>query len=638
MSDFSDPIMLLDSAFRDATTAAFPEAGETDPLITASKQAALGDFQSNVAMSLAKRVGKPPREVAAAIVAKAGANPDLGKIAEPITDKSIAGPGFINIRLKGDALAALLVSMDTPALGVAKPQTQETIAVDLCGVNLAKQMHVGHLRATIIGDALARVFERLGHKVVRQNHLGDWGLPIAMVTAKIAADAKSGKISLDKLTLDDLDRAYKQAQRECTADEAGLAAVERFTLGPKARAELEEQVFGAREKLAAAKQTLVKLQAHDPEIYAVWQRIAKITVDECVAVCARLHAIVRAEDTAGESSYSNELGEIVDDLAKRGIAEESDGALVVRLDGPDDLDERGQKITEPCIIRKSDGGFLYATTDLAGIRRRVRKFGASRLVYAVDARQSLHFQQVFAAARKAGYAKLADPSRGGKNATLRHAGFGMVLGDDGRPFKTRSGDNVKLTDLIDEAHQRASVEVNRRSAALPEAERDRIAEVVGVAAIKYADLCNDRMKDYVFSFDRMVAFEGNTGPYLLYAFARIKSILRKASAEKQIDTGANAPFRKAPLAIVQPQEKTLALAILRYPGVLRAMADSCEPHRLSGFLYDLAGAFSSFYDACPVLNADNEATMLSRLRLCDLTGRVLEDGLTTLGLPIVERM
>ncbi|MBS0190148.1 MAG: arginine--tRNA ligase [Phycisphaerales bacterium] len=634
MSESSDPIALLDSAFRAATAAAFPEIGDADPLITASKQAALGDFQANIAMSLSKRVGKPPRDVAAAIVAKAGAMPDLQRIAEPLTDKSIAGHGFINIRLKGDALASLLASMDTPALGVPAPEVTETIAVDLCGVNLAKQMHVGHLRATIIGDALARVFERLGHKVVRQNHLGDWGLPIAMVTAKIAADAKAGKIDLATLRLDDLDRAYKQAQRECTGDEAGLAAVERFDLGPKARAELEEQVSGAREKLAAAKSTLVKLQAHDPEIYAVWQRIARITVDECVAVCARLHATVRAEDTAGESSYSNELGEIVDDLVNRNIAEESDGALVVRLDGPGDLDDRGQRISEPCIIRKSDGGFLYATTDLAGIRRRVRKFGASRLVYAVDARQSLHFQQVFAAARKAGYADMT----GGKVATLRHAGFGMVLGEDGRPFKTRSGENVKLTDLIDEAHQRASAEVNRRSAALPDAERDRIAEAVGVAAIKYADLCNDRMKDYVFSFDRMVAFEGNTGPYLLYAFARIKSILRKAQAEKRIDTGPNAPFRKAPLAIVQPQEKTLALAILRYPGALKSMAEACEPHRLCGFLYDLAGAFSSFYDACPVLSADNEQTMLSRLRLCDLTGRVLYDGLTTLGLPTVERM
>ena len=318
MSESSDPIALLDSAFRAATSAAFPEIGDADPLITASKQAALGDFQANIAMSLSKRVGKPPRDVAAAIVAKAGAMPDLQRIAEPLTDKSIAGHGFINIRLKGDALASLLASMDTPALGVPAPEVKETIAVDLCGVNLAKQMHVGHLRATIIGDALARVFERLGHKVVRQNHLGDWGLPIAMVTAKIAADAKAGKIDLATLRLDDLDRAYKQAQRECTGDEAGLAAVERFDLGPKARAELEEQVSGAREKLAAAKSTLVKLQAHDPEIYAVWQRIARITVDECVAVCARLHATVRAEDTAGESSYSNELGEIVDDLPNPG--------------------------------------------------------------------------------------------------------------------------------------------------------------------------------------------------------------------------------------------------------------------------------------------------------------------------------
>ncbi len=599
---------------------AFPEVdpAERDPLITGSKMAKLADFQSNGAMALGKKLGKNPREVAAAIVKHV----DVADIAEPLTEQSIAGPGFINIKLRSDALAMLVTRMDGATLGVPVPEVKETAVVDLCGVNLAKQMHIGHLRAVIIGDAIARLFERLGHNAVRQNHVGDWGLPIAMVTAKLKQLSDAKKIDMATLSLDSMEKLYKLSQLECAAEERGLAMARKYRMGPKVIAELEAQVEGAKEAMAHAKQTLVKLQAHEPAVFAIWQRISDITMKACLDTCAALHSNVKAEHSAGESSYALELGPVVEELTKRGIAEESAGALIVRVEG----------LEEPCIIRKSDGGYLYATTDVAAIRRRVQKLDGTRVIYCVDIRQSLHFKQVFGAAHRAGYdINLATK----KPARLEHAGFGMVLGDDGRPFKTRSGENVKLMDVINEAIRRAAAVVNERSAELPEAQRARVAEAVGVAALKYADLSNDRVKDYVFSFDRMLAFEGNTGPYLLYALVRTRSIQRKATAERAIQPGT---WTNAPIAIGEPAEKTLALTLLRYPGVLASAAEALEPHRICNYIYDLAGTFSSFFDQCPVLKAPDDATMLSRLRLCALTERVLADGLTTLGLPTLERM
>jgi arginyl-tRNA synthetase len=581
----------------------------------------MGDFQSNAAMSLAKRLGQKPRDIAAAIIAKAA----LGDIAEPLTEQSIAGPGFINIRLRGEALASLVAAIDKPGLGIEKPARAQTIVVDLMGVNLAKQMHVGHLRSPFIGDAIARTFERLGHKVIRQNHVGDWGLPIAMVTGKLLAESRAGTRDLAHITLDELDKAYVTAQAECQRDIAGLEAVKKYGLGPKAAAELEEQVAGATEAFTRARQTLIKLQAHDPETFAVWQRIADVTMAVCVQTCRRLHVNVTAEHSAGESSYAAELPAMVEDLVRRGIAEESEGALVVRLEEP----EYGA-IREPCLIRKSDGGYLYATTDVAAIRRRVQKLHGERLIYAIDARQSLHMKQVFGASRKAGYAM--NPVTG-QDAVMEHAAFGAILGDDGRPFKTRSGESVKLADLLDETAARALAAVNSRSPELPEAEAKPIAEAVGMAALKYADLANDRIKDYVFSFDRMLAFEGNTGPYLLYALVRIRNIFRKA-AERSLD-GA---WAGAALVIREPAEKTLALTLLRYPAAVRSVAQTLEPHKLCQYLYDLAGAFSTFYDACPVLQAEDEKVRLSRLRLCSIAARILEDGLGVLGMPTLQRM
>lgn len=615
-----DPVAILTERFASAIAAAFPGAGEVDPQVTGSKNPKFGDFQCNAAMSLSKQVGKPPREVAQAIAAHV----KLDDIAEPLTAASIAGPGFINVMLRPEAIAKLVSAFDSPSLGVEPSGKGQTVVVDLCGVNLAKQMHVGHIRATFIGDALARTLERLGYTVKRQNHLGDWGLNIAMVVAKLLTMQRAGQ-DVTSLNLDQIEKLYKAAQRECDADEKGLAAVQKFKLGPKAEAELGEQVAGAREALAFAKQTLVQLQAHEPTVYGLWKRVADVTMSECLSICARMGVNVTAEHSAGESSYADELGPMVDDLVKRGVAEPDQGALVVRVEG----------IEEPCLIRKSDGGFLYATTDICAIRRRVQKLGASRVIYCVDIRQSLHFKQVFGASHKAGYTKI-----GAGEASLEHAGFGTILGEDGRPFKTRAGKSVKLADLVEEAIERAEKAIDQGEREqtteqfTPE-ERKNIAQAVGIAALKYVDLSNDRIKDYMFSFDRMLAFEGNTGPYLLYALVRTKNIQRRAAKEAGIEASA---YAHAPISLGAPEEKALALTLLRYPGVVKSVAEALEPHRLCQFLYDLSGAYSTFYNACHVLNAPDAATRLSRLRLCHICERVLEDGLHMLGIRTLERM
>ncbi|MEM9082216.1 MAG: arginine--tRNA ligase, partial [Planctomycetota bacterium] len=343
--------------------------------------------------------------------------------------------------------------------------------------------------------------------------------------------------------------------------------------------------------------------------------------DACFANCNMLGAEVNDTHTAGESTYSQELAPLVDDLESRGIAEPSDGALIVRLD------ELG--IKEPLLVRKSDGGFLYATTDLAGIRRRVDKLSADRVIYAVDARQGLHFRQVFAASRRADYTK-----RDEQDIELMHAAFGTVLGEDGRPFKTRSGENVKLSDLLEEAVRRADEVVKEKNPDLAEDERRKIAWAVGIGAIKYADLSTERIKDYVFAFDRMLAFEGNTGPYLQYAAVRVSSIFRKAESEHGISAGADL----GAYALNEPEEKAIALQLLRYAGVVQSAVELCEPHRLCTYLYELASAFSTFFNACPVLKAPNEGTRNSRLRLCRLTGNVLRDGLRSIGIVPLEKM
>ncbi len=614
----TDPAALLDERFHAAIAAAVPEFDSTkiNTNITASRQPKFGDFQCNAAMGIAKRVGKKPREVAQAIVA----NLDVADIANPITEDDIAGPGFINITLLPEALAVSLDALDSPQLGIVPPADPKTIIVDVCGVNLAKQMHVGHLRSTVIGDAIARLYERSGHAVIRQSHVGDWGLPIAMVVEKLIELEDNGQ-SIDTITLDALNAHYKAAQATCKAETVALKSIIKYGNHPKALAECQLRIEDANAAMERAKARLVALQSGDQRSVAVWQRIYDITMRECLATCARLHTNITDEHSAGESTYRDELSPLVEDLIERNIAEEDGGALVVRIEG----------IKTPCIVRKRDGGFIYATTDIAAVKRRVQELGGDALIYCVDARQGLHFKQVFGAAHKAGY----DIKPDGTVATMFHAAFGMVMGENGKPFATRSGKSAKLSDLLDEAVARADASVAEKNPDMSAAERQPIAEAVAMAAIKYADLSAERIKDYVFSFDRMLAFEGDTGPYLLYALVRIHSMFRNAH-DQGVDT---ATALNAPFALEHPAEKALALALLRYPRALASTTEANEPSRLCAYAYDLASAFSTCYDKCPVLK-DNPPAHLqaSRIRLYDLTRRVLTDALNTLGIPTIERM
>ncbi|MEZ6164801.1 MAG: arginine--tRNA ligase [Phycisphaerales bacterium] len=612
-----DPAAVLDQRFIDAIASVLPDLPreQIQTHITPSRQPKFGDFQSNCAMPLAKRFGMQPRELAAKIVEAL----DVSGIAEPIDESSIAGPGFINITLLPSAISDALGSLDTPELGITAPDSPPTVVVDLCGVNLAKQMHVGHLRSTVIGDAIARLHERLGYKVIRQSHVGDWGLPIAMVVQKLIV-LEQGGLDLQSVTLAQLNSMYKHAQGECKPETKALKIIEKVGGHPKAMAELELRIADANEAMDRAKARLVALQSGDSESVRVWQRIYDITMSACLHTCARLHANVTDEHSAGESTYRDELSAVVQDLIDRNIAEEDDGALVVKCEG----------IKEPTIIRKRDGGYLYATTDMAAIKRRAGKLGGDIIVYCVDSRQSLHFKQVFAAAHKAGY----DTTPDGNHATLVHAMFGSVMGEDGKPLKSRSGENLNLSELLDEAVTRADATIAERSPEIVGEQRNAIAEAVAMAAVKYADLAIERIKDYVFSFDRMLAFEGDTGPYLLYALVRIKSIFRKAD-EAGIDT---ASIDNAPFDLRDPAEKALALKLLRYPATVEGAGVNHEPNRLCAYAYELASGFSSFFDQCPVLKNDDEALRQSRLRLCALTGRVLEDALHTLGIPTVDRM
>ena len=607
-----DPVITLRERFQRAADEAFGGTGVTLPQVVLAPSAnpAFGDYQCNSAMPFAKALGKPPRQVAAELVAKA----QIDDLAEPLTEKSIAGPGFINITLKNSAIDEGLAKLSTPALGITPDPDAPITVVDLCGVNLAKQMHIGHLRSTVIGDTLARVLARLygEKKIIRQNHVGDWGLPIAMVTAHLMDLEAQGKVDLADLTLDRLDRIYKDAKKRCDTCYDDIEYVKAWGSGPKVLAELEAANEAPAAALAQAKSTLVRLQHGDKDVRRVWQRIYDVTMAACLATCKRLNSIVLPEHSAGESFYETMLAPLVADLQNRGVAVESDGALIVRLD------EAG--IPEPVIIRKRDGAFIYATADLAGVQYRACTLKARRVVYCVDARQSLHFKQVFAASKKAGLCP--------QDQRLEHAAFGTILGEDGKPFKSRSGESVKLNEVIDEAEQSALAEVASRYPDLAPDKQRAIAATVAVAAIRYTDLSTERIKDYVFSFQRMVKAEGDTGPYLLYAYARTQSLAAKAEA---------AGAKPGTIAIEHPSEKALGLLLLRYPEAVAAVGATLEPSRLCAHLYDIANAYAKFYNDCPVLIAQ-EPTRASRLALSALTGRVLGDGLTLLGMPLLERM
>lgn len=571
----SDPRTILAERFSAAIRRAFgAEHADTDPLIRPAQQAKFGDYQANVAMGLGKRLGKPPREVATTLLQHAA----LDDLCAP---PEIAGPGFINIRLRDEWLGEATAAVARHArLGIDPPATRERIVVDYSAPNVAKEMHVGHLRSTVIGDALVRTLELLGHEVVRQNHIGDWGTQFGILIEHLLETGATG----------DPNALYREAQARFESD----------------------QPFAER-----ARRRVVALQAGDPETLATWRRLVEESASVFDAVYRRLGVKLGRDDIRGESTYNQALPDVVAELEAKGLARVSEGALCVFP--PGFVREDGEPL--PLIVRKSDGGYLYATTDLAALRYRVRELGARRLIYVTDSRQQQHFAMVFAVARLAGWL--------GDDVRVDHVSFGTVLGEDGKPFKTRSGDTVRLVDLLEEAEQRAGAVVAEKNPELTEGERAEVARAVGIGAIKYADLSNDRVKDYVFSWDRMLAMDGNTGPYLQYAFTRIRSIFRKAGGEP--------PFDRAPV-LQHAAERALALQLLQLPSVVRAVADTSEPHRLCGYLYDVATAFSAFYEACPVLRAEDDAVRRERLGLCSLTARTLREGLGVLGIQTLERM
>ncbi len=613
-TSIADPVALLDRRFRAAIAVALGDpALDLDPVIKPSANPQFGDFQANCAMALAKSRGMNPRELAQRIVAAV----DLSGVAMA---PEVAGPGFINVRLDVAALSAMLGAMDAGDLGVVRTRRTYGVTIDLCGVNVAKQMHVGHLRATIIGDCLARVFERLGRDVHRENHLGDWGLPIAMTLASLRRE----RVDLDRITLDDLNVAYRAAQAASKDDEAGLAAARAVGAGPHRLIELGLQCDDARMVVDDAKRTLVRLQSGDPELVRDWQKLIDCTMKEVFRTTGILNVKLGPEHSRGESFFRDRLGKVVEQFLASGLAKEDRGAIVVPFADRE----------RPLLIRKSDGGFLYATTDLAALRFRVQELLSDRVVYVVDGRQRDHFKDVFDAGALIGWTTLPDSSR----AEITHLGFGAVLGKDKRPLKTRSGENFTLIELLDEASERGTTEVTRRAEdpnapthGMSPAELAAIGRAVGIAAVKYADLSGDVMRDYVFDLDRMIAFEGDTGPYIQYAHARIATLLAKSGEPE-------AAIRAAAFDVREPAERQLALHLLRFGSMVQEAANALEPSRICAYLQTLANLFNGFYQACPVLKAEDAAVRRARLRLCDLTKRTLADGLDLLGIIAPQRM
>ena len=551
---------------------------ECTPLVNLSGKPQFGDFQVNGAMGAAKHLKTNPRDLAQKILEKV----DLTEIAEKT---EIAGPGFINITVKNDYLADCLKH------GIEKPDIQpQNIVIDYSAPNLAKEMHVGHLRSTIIGDSIARILEYQGQNVIRQNHMGDWGTQFGMLIAELELQLSQGDHA--ELALSDLEVFYQQAKKHFDAD-------------PK---------FAN-----TARDYVVKLQSGDANCLKLWKQFIDVSIAHNSEIYQQLNVGLTAEHIKPESAYNDQLQWIVDDLSHQHLAVESDGAKVVFLD--ELADKNGDP--SPMIVQKSGGGFLYATTDLAALKYRVDKLATDRVLYFIDARQSLHMKQVFTTGRKANYVPT--------NVSLEHHAFGTMMGSDGKPFKTRTGGTVKLADLLKEAIERAEILVREKNADLTENEIKGIASKVGIGAVKYADLSKTRTNDYIFDWDSMLSFEGNTAPYLQYAYTRIFSIFRKAGLELE-EFSAN-------ITITEPQEKQLALKLLQFNEVVNQVAVDCYPHSLCNYLYELSSLFMSFYEHCPILKAEIEtATAHSRLQLCGLSATILQQGLDLLGIEVMERM
>jgi arginyl-tRNA synthetase len=655
------------------TQALAPLGGNTSELvemIRPSQDPKFGDYQANFAMPLAKQLARPPREVAAEVVSRL----DVSDLCEP---PEIAGPGFINLRLRADWLARQVEhALTDERLGVESVEKPQTYVVDYSAPNVAKPMHVGHIRSTVIGDALYRTLRFLGHRVIGDNHLGDWGTQFGMIlygykhfvdraayeqnrvgelarlyrlvrqlvdyhdgkravplqeakVARLAAELETGRAAVAKLDAKEAkkaDKSLRQAERtlaEAREDlgelRARLAAVE----GDPAllrRAE-ENASIGQAVLLETA-----KLHEGDAENVSLWREFLPACMADIERIYRRLH--VSFDEVLGESFYHDRLARVVADLESKGLARESNGATCVFLEGH----------ATPLIVRKQDGAFLYATTDLATIQYRMEKWRPDAILYVVDHRQSLHFEQLFAAARAWGH----------RDVELVHVSFGTVLGDDGRPFKTRAGTTVGLEGLLDEAIERALKIVTENDQAKPSGpelsaeERRRVAEAVGIGAIKYADLSQNRTSDYTFSYDKMLAMQGNTATYMQYAHARIRSIF--ARGEKQygairlgLADSAHSTSCGA-IRLDQPAERELARELLRFAEALEMVVADYRPNQLTNYLFELSGKFSTFYEECPVLRAEAPELVRSRLLLCDLTARVLKQGLSLLGIEAVERM
>lgn len=553
-------------------------------LIAPGKKAGFGEYQANCAMGAAKAMGTNPRELAGKIVAAL----ELDGIAEKV---EIAGPGFINIDLNPQWLGEQIAKAQTDArLQVEQVTTPQNVVIDYSGPNLAKEMHVGHLRSTIIGDSLARLLEFQGHNVIRQNHVGDWGTQFGMLIAEL--EEQLGDQGDEAMALKDLEVFYQQAKKHFDDDE---------TFANKAR------------------DYVVRLQSGDAQMLKLWEQFKTISLYHSTEIYQQLNVTLQDSDVRGESFYNQDLAPLVKELQDQGIAVESEGAQVVFLQ--ELADKEGNP--SPVIIQKQGGGFLYATTDLAALRYRVKTLNANRIMYFIDARQSLHMQQVFTLARKA---KFVDES-----VSLEHLAFGTMMGSDGKPFKTRTGGTVKLAELLTEAVERATALVSEKSSELTSDEVTEIGRKVGIGSVKYADLCKTRTNDYVFSWESMLSFEGNTAPYLQYAYTRVQSIFRKASvAPEALQTA---------LIIGSEQEKTLAIKLLQFSEVLDQVAREAMPHLLCTYLYEIASLYMTFYEACPILKEGVEPEIRdSRLRLCHLVARTIEQGLDLLGIEVMERM
>lgn len=579
----ADVITQLKDALGTALAIAFgDDCANTDPLLNPAGNPKFGDYQANLAMSLGKKLGKPPREVAQAVVDQL----ETGGLIEKV---EVAGPGFINLHLSGVALANAAVAMLGDArLGVPAAASPDTVVIDYSSPNVAKEMHVGHLRSTVIGDAVARVLAFQGHNIIRQNHLGDWGTQFGMLIEHLD---ETGQIEQDNVG--DLTKLYKAS---------------------KARFDAEPD-FAER-----AKKRVVALQGGDVQTLSAWRKLVDQSQDYFASIYGRMGVLLEPGDIRGESFYNDKLPGVIDRLKLDGALEQSQGAGVVFVEGFADKD--GNEL--PMIVQKSDGGYLYATTDLAAVSYRVDELDADRIVYVVGAPQRQHFDMLFTTVKKLGWSP--------ESVRLDFVPFGQVLGEDGKIFRTRSGETVRLVDLIDEAESRAVAVCKEKNPELTGEAAEHVGKVVGLGALKYADLSSDRIKDYKFSWQRMLALEGNTAPYLINAYVRVHGIFRKG----EIDFDA---FTSGRVEVKDPNEKALVLKLMQFGPTVASVGESLEPHRLCNYLYELASTFHKFFEHCPVLRSDvPDDVRQGRLALCKLVALTLRQGLDLLGIGVVERM